>query len=517
MIILGGGPNRIGQGIEFDYCCVHAAYALKEIGLETVMVNCNPETVSTDYDTSDRLYFEPLTAEDVVEICRVEQRRGRLKGVIVQFGGQTPLKLAHALEAAEIPILGTSPDAIDLAEDRERFQELLRRLGLKQPANGIARSAVQALQVAEEIGYPVLIRPSYVLGGRAMEIVYDGEQLERYIHSAVRVSGRNPVLIDSYLRRATEIDVDVVADGQQVYIAGVMEHIEEAGIHSGDSACALPPHTLSAEVVGRIGDQARVLAEGLGVVGLMNVQFAVQNGDVYILEVNPRASRTVPFVAKASGVPIAKIAAQVMAGAKLADFALETRRGRQVAVKEAVFPFARFPGVDVMLGPEMKSTGEVMGLDADFASAFLKSQLGAGVVLPSDGTVFISVRDSDKDAMSPLARQLCDMGFRLLATTGTARYLESQGLAVTTVNKVYEGRPHVVDAMKSGAVQLVLNTTEGAKAIDDSFSLRRTALTDGIPYYTTVAGAIAAIQAISAMKSGQLEVAPLQSYFKGSF
>ena len=517
IIILGGGPNRIGQGIEFDYCCVHAAYALKDAGFETIMVNCNPETVSTDYDTSDRLYFEPLTAEDVIEICRVEQSRGRLKGVIVQFGGQTPLKLAHALEAAEIPILGTSPDAIDLAEDRERFQALLHELGLKQPANGTARSAEQAHEVAKSIGYPVLLRPSYVLGGRAMEIVYDGAQLARYIETAVTVSGRTPVLIDSYLRQAIEVDVDLVADGTTVYIAGVMEHIEEAGIHSGDSACALPPHSLDQEVIREIEAQARRLAEGLGVVGLMNIQFAVQGGAVYILEVNPRASRTVPFVAKATGVPIAKIAAQVMAGSPLSTFDLAPRQGGQVAIKEAVFPFARFPGVDVMLGPEMKSTGEVMGLDADFASAFLKSQLGAGVRLPAGGTVFISVKDDDKEAISPLARQLEDMGFDLLATTGTARYLEKQDLAVKVVNKVYEGRPHIVDAMKSGEVHLVLNTTEGAKAAADSYSLRRTALTAGIPYYTTLAGAIAAVQAISAMKSGRLEVAPLQAYFKGSF
>ncbi len=517
VIILGGGPNRIGQGIEFDYCCVHAAYALDEAGIETIMVNCNPETVSTDYDTSDRLYFEPLTAEDVIEIARVEQGAGRLLGAIVQFGGQTPLKLAHALEAAGIPILGTSPDAIDLAEDRRRFQELLTRLGLRQPENGTASSAEDAHAAAERIGYPVLIRPSYVLGGRAMEIITDAEQLDRYIGSAVEVSGRNPVLVDSYLREATEVDVDAVSDGDQVVIAGVMEHIEEAGIHSGDSACALPPHTLPATVVEEIGRQTRLLAEGLGVVGLMNVQFAVQNGDIYILEVNPRASRTVPFVAKATGRPIAKIAARVMAGAKLSAFDLKQTHNAHVAVKEAVFPFARFPGVDVVLGPEMKSTGEVMGLDKDFASAFLKSQIGAGVDLPKGGGVFISVKDADKAAMAPLAKCLVDMGFELIATAGTARFLSEQAIEVELVNKVREGRPHIVDAMKSGAVQLVLNTTEGAKAIADSFSLRRAALTDGIPYYTTVAGAQAAVQAISALRSGQLEVAPLQSYFKGSF
>ncbi len=517
VMILGGGPNRIGQGIEFDYCCVHAAYALAEADFETIMVNCNPETVSTDYDTSDRLYFEPLTAEDVIEIARVEASRGRLRGVIVQFGGQTPLKLAHALEAAEVPILGTSPDAIDLAEDRQRFQRLLAELDLKQPTNGTATSVEQARAEAERIGYPVLIRPSYVLGGRAMEIVHERAQLERYIASAVEVSGKNPVLIDSYLRDAIEVDVDAVSDGQNVFIAGVMEHIEEAGIHSGDSACALPPHSLPEETLKRIEEQTAVLAKALGVVGLMNVQFAVQNGEVYILEVNPRASRTVPFVAKATGVPIAKIAARVMAGARLEEFELERSRNGHTAVKEAVFPFARFPGVDVMLGPEMRSTGEVMGLDRDFARAFLKSQLGAGVNLPQSGRVFISVRDGDKHAMTPLARQLSDMGFELVATSGTAAHLVGAGLEVERIKKYYEGRPNVVDAMISGTIDLVFNTTEGTKAIADSFSLRRTALTNQIPYYTTVSGATAAVEAIVALRSGQLEVAPLQSYFRGSF
>ena len=517
VMILGGGPNRIGQGIEFDYCCVHAAYALKEAGYETIMVNCNPETVSTDYDTSDRLYFEPLTAEDVVEIARVEQSKGNLKGVIVQFGGQTPLKLAHALEAAEIPILGSPPDVIDLAEDRERFQQLLARLELRQPANGTAKNAEAALEIAERIGYPVLIRPSYVLGGRAMEIVHDSAQLTRYIGSAVKVSGRNPVLIDHYLRAATEVDVDALADGSDVYIAGIMEHIEEAGIHSGDSACSLPPHSLKPEVVEEIGRQTRLLAEGLGVIGLMNVQFAVQNDDIYIIEVNPRASRTVPFVAKASGLPIAKIAARVMAGEKLADFDLERSRVDHVAVKEAVFPFARFPGVDIMLGPEMKSTGEVMGLARDFSGAFLKSQLGAGVDLPRSGTVFISVKDADKTAMIPLGHALNAKGFKIIATRSTARVLNEAGVEVRRINKVREGRPHIVDAMKSGDVQLVINTSEGAKAIADSFTLRRTALVNKIPYYTTVPGAEAAVQAISALDAGHLEVAPLQSYFKGSF
>uniref|UniRef100_UPI0026135837 carbamoyl-phosphate synthase large subunit n=1 Tax=Pelagibius sp. TaxID=1931238 RepID=UPI0026135837 len=505
-----------GQGIEFDYCCVHAAYALREAGFETIMVNCNPETVSTDYDTSDRLYFEPLTAEDVIGIARTEQSRGELKGVIVQLGGQTPLKLSHALEAASIPILGTSPDAIDLAEDRRRFQALLSELGLRQPPNGTATSREEALSVAERIGYPVLIRPSYVLGGRAMEIVHEQAQLERYIATAVKVSGRNPVLIDSYLREAIEVDVDALSDGSEVFIAGVMEHIEEAGIHSGDSACALPPHSLSKPLVEEIGRQTEKLARALNVVGLMNVQFAVQGEEIYILEVNPRASRTVPFVAKATGLPIAKIAARVMAGEKLQDFDLSRAENSHVAVKEAVFPFARFPGVDVMLGPEMRSTGEVMGLDSNFARAFLKAQLGAGVTLPDSGTVFISVKDGDKAAVAPVARAIADLGFRIMATGGTAEFLAAQGLDVETVKKVREGRPHIVDAMKSGQVQLVFNTTEDAKAIADSFALRRTALTNSIPYSTTVAGAKAAVQAIEAMKSGDLAVAPLQTYFKAS-
>ncbi len=517
VMILGGGPNRIGQGIEFDYCCVHAAYALSDAGYETVMVNCNPETVSTDYDTSDRLYFEPLTTEDVIGIARKEQSRGSLKGVIVQFGGQTPLKLANDLERAGIPILGTAPDAIDLAEDRKRFQALLAELNLKQPPNGTATSKDEALAVAEKIGYPVLIRPSYVLGGRAMEIVHSPERLERYIETAVKVSGKNPVLIDSYLREAVEVDVDAVADGEAVFIAGVMEHIEEAGIHSGDSACSLPPYSLAPAIVEEIGRQTEQLAKALKVVGLMNVQFAVRGEEIYILEVNPRASRTVPFVAKATGLPIAKIAARVMAGEKLADFDLTRGGGQHVAVKEAVFPFARFPGVDVMLGPEMRSTGEVMGLDSDFARAFLKAQLGAGVTLPQSGTVFISVKDDDKAAMTPVARAIADLGFKILATGGTAKHLADQGLDVEPIKKVREGRPHIVDAMKSGQVQLVFNTTEDAKAIADSFELRRTALTNSVPYSTTVAGARAAVKAIEALKSDDLAVAPLQSYFSGSY
>jgi carbamoyl-phosphate synthase large subunit len=516
VVILGGGPNRIGQGIEFDYCCVHASYGLREAGIETIMVNCNPETVSTDYDTSDRLYFEPLTAEDVIELIRAEQRGGTLKGVIVQLGGQTPLKLAQALEAADIPILGTSPDAIDLAEDRERFQQLLHRLGLRQPANGTATSTEQAEAIAEEIGYPVVIRPSYVLGGRAMEIVHDLDGLRRYMTHAVKVSGRNPVLIDRYLRDAIEVDVDALSDGDRVYVAGIMEHIEEAGIHSGDSACSLPPYSLDDALIEEIRRQTEELARALQVVGLMNVQYAIKDRDIYVLEVNPRASRTVPFVAKATGAPIAKIAARIMAGEKLADFGI-TDPGPpvldQIAVKEAVFPFARFPGVDVMLGPEMKSTGEVMGLDRDFGRAFAKSQLGAGVDLPVAGTVFVSVRDHDKQAVVAPSRDLLAMGFRLVATGGTAHYLVAQGVAVDSINKVLQGPPHIVDAMIDGQIQLVLNTTEGAKSIEDSFSLRRTALTCGIPYYTTIAGARAAVRAIEALKHGSLEVASLQSYF----
>ncbi len=515
IVILGGGPNRIGQGIEFDYCCVHAAYSLREAGIETIMVNCNPETVSTDYDTSDRLYFEPLTAEDVIEIVHVEQRRGSLLGVIVQFGGQTPLKLAAALERERIPILGTSPDAIDLAEDRRRFQGLLQQLGLRQPENGTAYSVDEARVVAHRIGYPVVIRPSYVLGGRAMEIVHDSAGLDGYMRRAVTASGTGPVLIDSYLQDAIEVDVDAVCDGEEVSVAGIMEHIEEAGIHSGDSACSLPPYTLTRVTIAEIERQTVALARALGVVGLMNVQFAVKDDEIYVLEVNPRASRTVPFVAKATGVPIAKIAARVIAGETLAQCAVGDRRrpGPHVAVKEAVFPFARFPGVDLILGPEMKSTGEVMGLDADFGRAFAKSQLGSGTSLPLAGCVFVSVRDRDKSALVEPCRQLVAMGFTLVATRGTAKTLDEAGLRVTPVNKVREGRPHIVDHMLSGTVQLIFNTTDGSQAIADSFSLRRTALTNGIPYYTTVAGARAAVQAIAALRAGGLEVASLQSYF----
>ena len=522
IVILGGGPNRIGQGIEFDYCCCHACYALEEAGYETIMVNCNPETVSTDYDTSDRLYFEPLTAEDVLEILRVEQQNGELVGVIVQFGGQTPLKLAQALEDAGIPILGTSPDAIDLAEDRERFSALVEKLGLKQPQGGMARSRDEAVAVAKRIGFPVLIRPSYVLGGRAMEIVDSVAQLDDYIATAVQVSGTSPVLIDQYLRDAIECDVDALCDGTEVVVAGVMQHIEEAGIHSGDSACSLPPYSLPQSVIDEMERQAELLALALGVKGLMNIQFAVKTRidedgaeqlDVYLIEVNPRASRTVPFVAKAIGQPVAKIAARVMAGEKLSTFPPFRRKLDYVAVKEAVFPFARFPGVDPVLSPEMKSTGEVMGIDADFATAFAKAQLGAGTILPRGGVVFISVKDTDKPVILPAARQLVSLGFRLIATGGTAKYLADAGVAVERVNKVAEGRPHIVDKIVDGDVALIINTTEGWQSLKDSASIRASALHGKVPYYTTAAASVATAQAIAALGRANLEVRPLQAYY----
>jgi len=512
VVILGGGPNRIGQGIEFDYCCVHACYALSDAGYETIMINCNPETVSTDYDTSDRLYFEPLTEEDVISVIRRESENGDLRGVIVQLGGQTPLKIAAALEAEGIPILGTSPDAIDLAEDRERFQKLLQKLDLLQPENGIAHSADEARAIVETIGLPVVIRPSYVLGGRAMEIVYQMADLERYMRDAVVVSGKNPVLIDRFLNNAVEVDVDALCDGTEVYIGGIMEHIEEAGIHSGDSACSLPPQHLSDEIIAEIRRQTTALAFALKVVGLMNVQFAIREDKIYLLEVNPRGSRTVPFVAKTTGVPLAKIASRVMAGEKLASFALRERVLPHVAVKEAVFPFARFPGVDIFLGPEMKSTGEVMGIDSDFGRAFAKSQQGAGVDLPLSGTVFISVKDEDKAEFIEICRGLVTNGFDILATGGTTDALEAAGVPARRINKVMEGRPHAVDAMLSGDIQLVFNTAKGAGAIKDSFSLRQTALTNKIPYYTTVSGARAAAEAIRALQQGRLDVRTLQDY-----
>ncbi|HZG08421.1 MAG TPA: carbamoyl-phosphate synthase large subunit [Allosphingosinicella sp.] len=516
IVILGGGPNRIGQGIEFDYCCCHACYALQEAGFETIMINCNPETVSTDYDTSDRLYFEPLTAEDVLEILHVEQSRGELVGVVVQFGGQTPLKLAAALAEAGVPILGTSPDAIDLAEDRERFAALVDKLGLRQPENGMARSREEAIAVAERIGYPVLTRPSYVLGGRAMEIVDGPAQLDDYIVTAVQVSGDSPVLIDQYLRDAIEVDVDAISDGKDVVIAGVMQHIEEAGVHSGDSACSLPPYSLAPEIVAEIESQARKLALALGVIGLMNAQFAVKDGLVYLIEVNPRASRTVPFVAKAIGTPIAKIAARVMAGEPLMRFLPIHRDVPHIAVKEAVFPFARFPGVDPVLSPEMKSTGEVMGIDKDFATAFLKSQIAAGTLLPTAGTLFVSVKDRDKTLIAPAVRAMAEFGFKVIATAGTADYLRSQGIAVSQINKVAQGRPHIVDRIKDGGVNIVFNTTEGWQSHKDSASIRASALMGKVPYFTTAASSAAVTRAIGVLRARSLDVRSLQSYYLAS-
>jgi carbamoyl-phosphate synthase large subunit len=521
IVILGGGPNRIGQGIEFDYCCCHAAYALGAVeqggaGFETIMINCNPETVSTDYDTSDRLYFEPLTAEDVLEILHVEKSRGELVGVIVQFGGQTPLKLAAALEKEGIPILGTSPDAIDLAEDRERFAALVEKLGLRQPQNGIARSREEAIAVAERIGYPVLTRPSYVLGGRAMEIVDGPAQLDDYIVTAVQVSGDSPVLIDKYLRDAIEVDVDAICDGKDVAIAGVMQHIEEAGVHSGDSACSLPPYSLDPEIVSEIERQTRALALALGVHGLMNVQFAVKDGQVYLIEVNPRASRTVPFVAKTLGTPIAKIAARVMAGEPLMSFLPLRTKVAHIAVKEAVFPFARFPGIDPVLSPEMKSTGEVMGIDTDFAKAFLKSQLGAGLDLPLGGTLFVSVKDSDKGAITAPVRALCELGFKVVATAGTADWLSEQGIEIERVNKVAQGRPHIVDRIKDGDIDIIFNTTEGWQSHKDSASIRASALMAKVPYFTTAASSAAVVRAIAVLGEHSLEVKSLQDYYSAS-
>jgi carbamoyl-phosphate synthase large subunit len=524
IIILGGGPNRIGQGIEFDYCCCHACFALREAGFETIMVNCNPETVSTDYDTSDRLYFEPLTEEDVLEIVATERRNGTLLGVIVQFGGQTPLKLAAALERAKVPILGTSPDAIDLAEDRDRFKKLLEKLDIRQPRSGIATSPAAARAIAEEIGYPVMIRPSYVLGGRAMEIIHESAQLGHYVArladdldrpSELAVSDRRPLLIDRYLSDAIEVDVDCIADGSHAFIAGIMEHIEEAGIHSGDSACALPPHSLSAATIAELERQTRALALALDVVGLMNVQYAIKNGDIYVLEVNPRASRTVPFVAKVIGTPVAKIAARVMTGEPLASFSLKRPAPHHVGVKEAVFPFERFPGVDTVLGPEMRSTGEVMGIDRTFELAFAKSQIGGGARLPRAGTVFVSVRDADKERILVPVKLLAQLGFKVVATSGTQRYLSANGIHATKINKQLEGRPHIVDAIKNGEIQLVFNTTEGAQALADSRSLRRAALLHKVPYYTTLSGAIAAALGIKAYLGGEFEVLPLQGYLGG--
>ena len=534
VVILGGGPNRIGQGIEFDYCCCHACFALTDAGYETIMVNCNPETVSTDYDTSDRLYFEPLTFENVMEILRVEQDNGTLHGVIVQFGGQTPLKLANALEAAGIPILGTTPDAIDLAEDRERFQALVKKLNLKQPRNGIASSDAQALSIADAIGFPLVIRPSYVLGGRAMEIVRDMAHLERYITDAVVVSGDSPVLLDSYLSGAVELDVDAICDGTRVHVAGIMQHIEEAGVHSGDSACSLPPYSISDSLMAEIKRQTEELALSLNVVGLMNVQFAIKDNEVYLIEVNPRASRTVPFVAKATDSAIASIAARVMAGETLDSFPMRDAYPENAdydtvlpladpmtladpmmpwfSVKEAVLPFARFPGVDTILGPEMRSTGEVMGWDRSFPRAFLKAQMGAGNHLPRTGTVFFSIKTEDKtDQLVETARVLTDLGFSIIATAGTAAFLSEHDIACETTKKVYEGRPNIVDLMKDGGIDLVMNTTEDTAAVEDSRDIRSVALYDKIPYFTTAAGAHAAAMAIKAREEGELVVKPLQA------
>ena len=513
VVILGGGPNRIGQGIEFDYCCVHACYALKAAGFETIMVNCNPETVSTDYDTADRLYFEPLTAEDVLEVLHKEMENGELVGVIVQFGGQTPLNLAQALKSVGIPILGTSPDNIDLAEDREAFAALVGRLGLRQPDNGIATGREQAAEIAARVGYPVLMRPSFVLGGRAMEVVETPAALDAYLRDNAAALSGGPVLIDQYLRDAVEVDVDALADADTVFVAGVLQHIEEAGVHSGDSSCSIPPHSLSADIVADIERQTALLARALAVRGLMNIQFAVKDDKVYLIEVNPRASRTVPFTAKATGIPLAKIAARVMAGESLASFDLKRPAWQHVAVKEAVFPFARFPGTDPVLGPEMKSTGEVMGIDSDFPMAFAKAQLAAGTVLPMAGTVFLSVKDSDKPVVLDAARDLVAMGFDLVATEGTARYLEGQGIAVARVNKVQQGRPHIVDRIKDGAIAFIVNTTEGVQSMRDSASIRASALYGKVPYYTTASASVAATQAIRALKQRPLEVRSLQSYY----
>lgn len=514
VIILGGGPNRIGQGIEFDYCCCHAAFALKEIDVESIMVNCNPETVSTDYDTSDRLYFEPLTAEDVLSIVDTERQSGELLGVIVQYGGQTPLKLASILDQEGVPILGTPYDAIDLAEDRERFQKLVNELSLKQPKNATAPSREEAAKIAEQVGYPLVTRPSYVLGGRAMEIVRDEAGLRHYLATAqIEISSKEPLLLDQYLQNAVEVDVDAICDGDHVFIAGVMEHIEEAGIHSGDSACSLPPYTLSDETIAALKEQTIALAKALGVVGLMNVQYAIQDDVIFLLEVNPRASRTVPFVAKATGLPIASIAAKIMAGEKLGPMQLSEKEPDHMSVKEVVFPFSRFPGVDTVLGPEMRSTGEVMGIDAGFAKARAKSLIAAGAHMPEKGCVFISLKDSDKTGMIDAASALLRMGFSIIATRGTADFFRQQGLEVGIVNKVLEGRPHIVDALKNGEVQLVFNTTEGAQAIKDSRSIRTTALAQKIPCITTAAGARAAVRAIEALRGSGVEVASLQSYF----
>ncbi|HMK49477.1 MAG TPA: carbamoyl-phosphate synthase large subunit, partial [Thermodesulfovibrionales bacterium] len=512
VIILGSGPNRIGQGIEFDYCCVHAVFALKELGYETIMVNCNPETVSTDYDTADRLYFEPLTIEDVLNIIDTEKP----EGIIVQFGGQTPLKLAVPLEREGVRILGTAPDSIDRAEDRRRFKELLHKLNLKQADSDTALSVEEALSAAQRIGYPVMVRPSYVLGGRAMEIVYDENSLREYMKRAVKASPEHPVLVDKYLEDAIEVDVDAISDGRDVIIGGVMEHIEEAGIHSGDSACSLPPHSLAKEVVKEIKSQTKALARELNVVGLMNVQFAVKNQEIYILEVNPRGSRTIPFVGKATGVPLAKIAAKVMVGKTLKGLGITREKGiKHIAVKEAVFPFDRFHGVDSILGPEMKSTGEVMGIDKDFGIAFGKSQISCGNRIPLSGKIFISLKDKDKQLSVPLVKKLLELGLSVIATRGTAKYLKDHGLDVEVVNKVNEGRPHIVDKIKNKEIHFVINTVTGTQAQKDSFSIRQSALQYKVPFTTTISGATAAVNAIEMFKKKKMNIKPIQEYHKG--
>jgi carbamoyl-phosphate synthase large subunit len=509
--IIGGGPNRIGQGIEFDYCCVHASFALREEGCESIMINSNPETVSTDYDTSDKLFFEPVTLEDVLNILQVEQP----DGVIVQFGGQTPLNLARGLEAAGVPIIGTSPDAIDRAENRDRFQEIVHKLNLNQPDNNTALDAEKALAAAERIGYPVLVRPSYVLGGRSMEIVYDPETLRTFMAKALLVSPGHPILIDKFLEDATEIDVDALSDGETTVVAGIMEHIEEAGIHSGDSACILPPITISADLLDLIEKQTKMLAAELHVVGLMNIQYAIKNGTLYVLEVNPRASRTVPFVSKAIGVPLAKLATKVMLGKSLEELGFtKTIKPNHVSVKEAVFPFNRFPDVDILLGPEMKSTGEVMGIDHSFGLAFAKSQMAAGFKMPVKGTVFISVHDYHKDQIVSVARTFRNMGFKILATCGTARHLKQHDIEADTVLKVSEGRPNIVDYIKNGDIQMVINTSVGRKSTRDAYHIRRGALTYNILYTTTIAGARALCEAVAAIIAEDWQVCPLQEYYK---
>ena len=514
VIILGGGPNRIGQGIEFDYCCCHAAYALEELGIESIMVNCNPETVSTDYDTSDRLYFEPLNFEDVLEIIKTESSKGNLLGVIVQFGGQTPLKLARELEEnkIDIQILGTPQDAIDLAEDRDRFKKLVTDLSILQPENGVAKSSSEAIEIVKKIGYPVVIRPSYVLGGRAMEIVHSDEQLKKYMKEAVIVSGENPVLIDSYLRDAIEVDIDALSDGKDVFIAGILEHIEEAGVHSGDSACSIPPFSLDKKILDELENQVKLLAKDLNVIGLMNVQFAIKGNQIFILEVNPRASRTVPFIAKVLGKPIAKLATKIMLGSKIENMNLKENAIDHFAIKEAVFPFKRFSGVDTILGPEMRSTGEVMGIDKDFGMAFAKSQIASGTMIPESGIVFVSVKDSDKNKILKPVSQLVDLGFSIIATDGTADFFNKNGINAKKINKVLEGSPHIVEEIKNNKISLVFNTTETPQAIKDSKSIRRSALEAETPYYTTVSGAIAAVLGIKSIKNKELSVKTIQSY-----